>query len=120
MIESCIMAVGTAPRGANHQRQHFVAIQNSDMKERVGAEWLRALEPIGTDKHKLHLIDAPWLIIVFAQRYGMTGAGVQFKNYYFSEKYENCDEHTNHSTVYGRAGSHTVPNEVLSSDVYAT
>ncbi|MDG1235885.1 MAG: hypothetical protein P8P16_05995 [Amylibacter sp.] len=34
------------------------------MKERVGAEWLRALEPIGTDKHKLHLIDAPWLIIV--------------------------------------------------------
>ena len=41
MIESCIMAVGTAPRGANHQRQHFFAIQNSDMKERVGAEWLR-------------------------------------------------------------------------------
>ena len=56
----------------------------------------------------------------FVQRYGMTGAGVQFKNYYFSEKYENCDEHTNHSTAYGRAGSHTEPNEVLSSDVYAT
>tara|TARA_Y100000385_G_scaffold134661_1_gene139846 strand:- start:4661 stop:4909 length:249 start_codon:yes stop_codon:yes gene_type:complete len=56
----------------------------------------------------------------FAQRYGMTGAGVQFKNYYFSEKYENCDEYTNHSTAYGRAGSHTEPNEVLSLDVYAT
>ena len=101
VIEDCIAAAGTAPSGANHQPWHFVAIKDADMKTRVrkaaeeeeetfydggaGAEWLRALEPIGTDKHKPHLTDAPWLIVVFAQRYGTTDAGERFKNYYVPE-----------------------------------
>ena len=101
MIEDCIKAAGTAPSGANHQPWRFVAIQNPQMKTRVraaaeeeekifydggaGAEWLQALEPIGTDKHKPHLTDAPWLIVVFAQRYGMTDTKERFKNYYVPE-----------------------------------
>lgn len=101
VIEDCIAAAGTAPSGANHQPWHFVAIQNAEMKARVrsaaeeeedafyaggaGDEWLRALEPIGTDKHKPHLTDAPWLIVVFAQRYGVTDVGERFKNYYVPE-----------------------------------
>ena len=101
VIEDCIKAAGTAPSGANHQPWHFVAIQNPQMKTRVraaaeeeekifydggaGAEWLQALEPIGTDKHKPHLTDAPWLIVVFAQRYGMTDTKERFKNYYVPE-----------------------------------
>jgi iodotyrosine deiodinase len=101
VIENCISAAGTAPSGANHQPWHFVAIRDSDMKARVraaaeeeedtfyaggaGDEWLAALEPIGTNKHKPHLTDAPWLIVVFAQRYGQTDTGERFKNYYVPE-----------------------------------
>ena len=101
VIQDCIAAAGTAPSGANHQPWHFVAIQDPALKAWVraaaeeeeetfydggaGAEWLRALEPIGTDQHKPHLTDAPWLIVVFAQRYRMTDAGERFKNYYVPE-----------------------------------
>ena len=101
VIAACIAAAGTAPSGANHQPWHFVAISDPAMKARVregaeeeerafyqggaGDEWLAALEPIGTGVSKPHLTDAPWLIVVFAQRYGMTEDGVRYKNYYVPE-----------------------------------
>ena len=101
VIAACIAAAGTAPSGANHQPWHFVAIANPAMKARVraaaeqeerafyegggGDEWLAALEPIGTGADKPHLTDAPWLIVVFAQRYGVTGDGARYKNYYVPE-----------------------------------
>jgi len=50
-----------------------------------GDEWLAALEPIGTGADKPHLTDAPWLIVVFAQRYGVTQDGARYKNYYVPE-----------------------------------
>lgn len=101
VIASCIAAAGTAPSGANHQPWHFVAISDPAMKARIrdgaeeeerafyqggaGDEWLSALEPIGTGVSKPHLTDAPWLIVVFAQRYGMTEDGARYKNYYVPE-----------------------------------
>jgi len=101
VIENCIRAAGTAPSGANHQPWHFAAISNPDMKHRIrqqaeaeeqsfydggaGDEWLKALEPIGTDAHKPHLDIAPWLIVVFAQRWGQFDDGARFKNYYVPE-----------------------------------
>ena len=101
VIAACIAAAGTAPSGANHQPWHFAAISNPAMKaqiraaaedeERVfyaggaGDEWLAALEPIGTGVDKPHLTDAPWLIVVFAQRYGVTDDGARYKNYYVPE-----------------------------------
>ena len=48
-------------------------------------EWLKALEPIGTGASKPHLDIAPWLIVVFAQRYGVTHDGHRYKNYYVPE-----------------------------------
>lgn len=100
-IAACIAAAGTAPSGANHQPWHFVAISDPVMKARIregaeeeersfyqggaGDEWLAALEPIGTGVSKPHLTDAPWLIVVFAQRYGMTEDGTRYKNYYVPE-----------------------------------
>ena len=51
----------------------------------AGDEWLAALEPIGTGVEKPHLTDAPWLIVVFAQRWGVTGDGARYKNYYVPE-----------------------------------
>jgi iodotyrosine deiodinase len=101
VIAACIAAAGTAPSGANHQPWHFVAISDPAMKARIregaeeeerafyaggaGDEWLAALEPIGTGASKPHLTDAPWLIVVFAQRYGVTDDGDRYKNYYVPE-----------------------------------
>ncbi len=101
VVTACIVAAGTAPSGANHQPWHFVAISDPAMKARIragaeeeertfysggaGDEWLAALEPIGTGVSKPHLTDAPWLIVIFAQRYGVTEDGTRYKNYYVPE-----------------------------------
>lgn len=101
VITACIEAAATAPSGANHQPWHFVAISDPEMKARIraaaeeeekgfyagggGDEWLSALEPIGTGASKPHLTDAPWLVVVFAQRYGVTQDGIRYKNYYVPE-----------------------------------
>jgi len=101
VIEQCIRAAGSAPSGANHQPWHFVAISNPDLKHQIrlaaeeeekrfydgGAsdEWIKALEPIGTSADKPHLDIAPWLIVIFAQRWGQFDDGTRFKNYYVPE-----------------------------------
>ncbi len=101
VIEAAIATAGSAPSGANHQPWHFVAIGDPGLKAQVraaaeeeerafyeggaGDEWLKALEPIGTGVSKPHLEIAPWLIVVFAQRYGLTRDGHRYKNYYVPE-----------------------------------
>ncbi|MGI9355485.1 MAG: nitroreductase family protein [Rhizobiaceae bacterium] len=101
VIEECVRVAGTAPSGANHQPWHFVAIAEAKFKHRIrlaaeeeerrfyqgggGDEWLKALEPIGTGADKPHLDIAPWLIVVFAQRWGQFDDGTRFKNYYVPE-----------------------------------
>jgi iodotyrosine deiodinase len=54
-------------------------------ESRLGEEWLAALHPIGTDGHKPHLTDAPFLIVVFQQRYFLGSDGVRRKHYYVDE-----------------------------------
>jgi iodotyrosine deiodinase len=49
------------------------------------AEWLEALAPLGTDAHKPYLETAPYLIAVFAERYGLTAEGKRRAHYYVSE-----------------------------------
>lgn len=99
-ISACIAAAGSAPSGANQQPWHFVAIQDPDMKSQIraaaeqeekrfysgggGDAWLRALEPIGTGADKPHLDIAPWLIVIFAQRWGERD-GERVKHYYVPE-----------------------------------
>ncbi len=101
VIESCIRTAGTAPSGANHQPWHFVAVSDPGLKQRIreeaeeeerrfyaggaGDEWIKALEPIGTNDVKEHLTVAPWLIVVFAQRWGQFDDGTRYKNYYVPE-----------------------------------
>jgi nitroreductase len=101
VLTACIQAAATAPSGANHQPWHFCLVSDSAMKSQIraaaedeerafyaggaGDEWLAALEPIGTGVAKPHLTDAPWLIVIFAQRYGLTGDGSRHKNYYVPE-----------------------------------
>ncbi len=101
VIETCLLAAGTAPNGANMQPWHFVAVSDAGLKReiRVAAEqeerefysgrapqeWLDALAPLGTDEHKPFLETAPYLIAVFAQRYGVLPDGRQVKHYYVTE-----------------------------------
>ena len=100
LIAACIAAAATAPSGANHQPCQFVAISDPEVKSRIraGAEEemefsaggggdgrLSALEPIGTEASKPHLMDAPCLIVVFAQQHGVTEDGARYKNDYVPE-----------------------------------
>jgi len=101
LIEEAIRAAGTAPSGANQQPWTFVAISDPSIKARIreaaeveekafyagraGAEWLDALGPLGTDWEKPFLETAPWLIVVFAQRYGLDAKGRRIKHYYVPE-----------------------------------
>lgn len=101
VIADCIHTAGSAPSGANHQPWFFAAISAPDLKARIRAEaeaeerkfyeggasdeWIKALEPIGTTADKPHLTTAPWLIVVFAQRWGTFDDGSRYKNYYVPE-----------------------------------
>ncbi len=102
VIENVIRAATSAPSGANQQPWHFVAVGNADVKReirvaaeaeehefyvnrRAGEEWLDALADLGTDQHKPFLEIAPWLIVVFGQRYGVDAAGERVKHYYTPE-----------------------------------
>lgn len=101
VIATAIETAGLAPSGANQQPWHFAAVADPEMKAKIraaaeeeerqfyeggaGDAWLAALEPIGTDASKPHLTDAPWLIVVFAQRYGVNPDGTRRKHYYVPE-----------------------------------
>ncbi len=101
IIEHCIATAGSAPSGANLQPWHFVAVSNSEIKAKIrvaaekeerefytskaSPEWLKALEPLGTDDEKEFLEKAPWLIAVFAEKYGLTKDGTKVKHYYTPE-----------------------------------
>ncbi len=101
VIRACIATAGTAPSGANHQPWHFVAVRDPSAKAEIrkaaeieeekfyagggGDEWIKALEPLGTGVEKPHLTIAPWLVVIFAQRYGEFDDGTRYKNYYVPE-----------------------------------
>jgi nitroreductase len=100
VIESCLEAAGTAPSGAHLQPWHFVVVTSPELKRRIRVaaeqaeqefyatgpvEWLAALAPLGTDAHKPYLETAPYLIALFAERYGLTAAGKRRAHYYVNE-----------------------------------
>ena len=100
VIEACIETAGTAPSGAHQQPWHFVVVSDPVVKRQIRdaaeqaeeefyasapAEWLAALLPLGTDSVKPYLETAPYLIAVFAERYGLTDGGVRRAHYYVQE-----------------------------------
>jgi iodotyrosine deiodinase len=100
VIEHAIMTAASAPSGANQQPWTFVCIESQAIKAqiraaaeaeerafyegRAGEEWLGALAHLGTDASKPFLTDAPWLIVLFAQRWSTRG-GKRIKHYYVPE-----------------------------------
>ncbi|MBL8323358.1 MAG: nitroreductase family protein [Rubrivivax sp.] len=101
LIELAMRTAGTAPSGAHRQPWRFVAIDDPALKARLRAaaeaeeletytkrmtdEWREALHPLGTDHVKEHMTDAPWIVVLFAEKYGLTADGGQRKNYYVDE-----------------------------------
>lgn len=101
VIEGCLMTAGSAPSGANRQPWHFAVVSNPVIKKqiRLAAEkeeeefyanrapqdWLDALAPLGTDSNKPFLERAPYLIVIFAQKYVHDAEGRKHKNYYVTE-----------------------------------
>jgi nitroreductase len=101
LLENAIATAGTAPSGAHQQPWTFVVVSDSGLKRRIRAaaeeeerisyegrmssEWLEALRPLGTDWRKPHLEEAPHLIVVFEQAYGLRPDGTKLKHYYVRE-----------------------------------
>ena len=100
IIKNAIKSAGTAPNGANLQPWHFVIIKNKKIKKAIRkaaekeekkfynkvapTEWLKALEPLGTDENKEFLEEAPILIAVFEKKFSKEKK-VKIKNYYVKE-----------------------------------
>ena len=100
VIEDIIMTASTAPSGAHKQPWTFCAVSDPEMKHKIRVaaekeefdsyngrmtdEWLKDLEPLGTDWHKPFLETVPWLIIVFKKAYEIVD-GKKAKNYYVNE-----------------------------------
>jgi nitroreductase len=101
IIETALRAANTAPSGANLQPWHFVVVSGAQTKKKIriaaeieerefyehraSAEWLAALEPLGTDDSKPFLETAPYLIAVFLQKYAKLADGRKVKHYYPTE-----------------------------------
>jgi iodotyrosine deiodinase len=101
LIEQCLLTAGSAPSGANRQPWHFAVVSDLERKReiRLGAEeeerefyqrrapreWLDALAPLGTDEHKPFLETAPYLIVIFGQKFEVDEQSQKHKNYYVPE-----------------------------------
>ena len=101
IINNCILSAGTAPSGANMQPWHFAISGRSDIrkiireqaekeekefyKRKASREWLKALEPLGTNYSKPFLETAPYLICIFVKNYGLLMDGSRVKHYYATE-----------------------------------
>ncbi len=104
ILDEAVRAAASAPSGAHQQPWTFVVVTDPEIKRRIreaaeaeerslwedrmSEEWRAALEPLGLDWHKPHLTDAPALIVVFAQPWGIadepTGSR-RLKHYYVDE-----------------------------------
>lgn len=100
VLENIIRTAGTAPSGAHKQPWTFCLISDPEIKKKIreAAEeeekisytqrmpetWKADLKPLGTDWEKPFLEEAPYLIVVFKQSYGIKN-GEKIQHYYVSE-----------------------------------
>ena len=101
LVENAVATAGTAPSGAHQQPWTFVVAADPELKRRIREaaeeeerrsyesrmpnEWLEALRPLRTDWRKPHIEDAPYLVVVFEQVYGVLPDGTKVKHYYVRE-----------------------------------
>ena len=102
LIDGAIAAASTAPSGAHMQPWTWVVTGDPKVKRRIreaaeeeerrnyldqrmNEEWQAALAPLGTDHHKEFLEIAPWIVVLFEQRYGVREDGTTRHHYYVKE-----------------------------------
>lgn len=100
VLENIIKTASTAPSGAHKQPWSFCLISSAEIKEkiriaaeaeekenysgRMSEQWLKDLNPFGTNWEKPFLEIAPWLIVVFKRVYERV-EGQKRNNYYVGE-----------------------------------
>ena len=72
----------SGPETKRRIREAAEAEEREFYEHRASAEWLKALEPLGTDSDKPFLETAPYLIAVFLQKFGSLEDGSKVKHYY--------------------------------------
>ncbi|HEX6750783.1 MAG TPA: nitroreductase family protein [Longimicrobium sp.] len=101
LIELAIRTASTGPSGAHQQPWTFVVVGDPELKRRIREaaeaeervnyggrmppEWIEALAPMGTDLVKTHITDAPYVVVLFRQIYGLGPAGEHVTHYYTTE-----------------------------------
>jgi iodotyrosine deiodinase len=101
IIEECLITAGSAPSGANKQPWHFVVVSDLAIKRKIkeeaeknekefyygkaSVEWLNAIAPLNTTEKKPFLELAPYLILIFAEKYKILPGNVKEHYYYVSE-----------------------------------
>jgi iodotyrosine deiodinase len=101
LIEFAIKTANTAPSGAHQQPWKYVAIDDPEIKlnireaaekeeyltytQRMSDEWRELLAKLGTDWIKEHITDAPWIVVLFKERFRILEDGHKSKNYYVDE-----------------------------------
>ncbi len=101
IIEDCLRTAATAPSGANLQPWSFIVVTDPKVKRQIRKEaekaerefyhksatqkWVKDLKPLGTNEHKPFLEVAPYLIVIFAQQYGLLPDGSKKSHYYVNE-----------------------------------
>jgi len=100
VIETAIAIAHSAPSGANRQPWRFVVVDDPALKReirlaaeaeeresyenRMTADWLDALEPLGTNWEKPFLEVAPYLVVIFRVDSQIVDGRMQ-RNYYPTE-----------------------------------
>lgn len=98
VLEYCIKIASSAPSGANMQPWSYVLVKDAKMKnlilnkankiekqffaKKITPKWRKRLEPLNLDIYKNFLIEAPYLICVFMQKYGYDYDRNKIKHYY--------------------------------------
>ncbi|MDH5371952.1 MAG: nitroreductase family protein, partial [Acidimicrobiia bacterium] len=102
LIEVAIRTAGTAPSGAHQQPWTFVLVGDPAIKRKIRLaaedeertnyldgrmpdEWKAEIARLGTSWQKPYLETAPWLVVLFEQRYGLDSNGSHRKHYYVKE-----------------------------------
>jgi len=100
VIKNVIMTASSAPSGAHKQPWTFCVVRSSEIKRQIRAaaekeekesyegrmseQWLKDLEPFGTDWRKPFLETVPWIIVVFKRAFEYEN-GEKHQNYYVNE-----------------------------------
>lgn len=101
IVERCIHAAGTSPSGAHTEPWTFCVISDKEIKEqirdiieseefinyqqRMSKQWTTDLRPLRTNHVKEYLTEAPYLILIFKQTYGIKPDGTGKKQHYYNE-----------------------------------